>query len=190
MRAAVWICAVLSAGSLFACERMTVSVCNVGRLSDAVVARTEATAEALFRSIDVEIVWAKCEDAPLGEEAAQQHWFTIRLRGEGLMAPVGPASLDTLGEAFLSDDQSGYLAEVYDKPVEELAFRRDVDAATLLAFVTAHEIGHLLLGPGHAPDGIMRASWEARDMDAIRKGWLKFNGAEAARIRQVLREGR
>jgi hypothetical protein len=51
----------------------------------------------------------------------------------------------------------------------------------------AHELGHLLLGPGHVPGGIMRAGWKSGDLDAVRKRSLKFNPAQSARIREALR---
>jgi hypothetical protein len=191
MRAAVWMWAAVSTAPLWAGERMTVSVCILGRLGEATVARAEAETAAVFRFADVETVWAKCEDAPLGAEAAEQHWFTLRLRGDGPVATADSGMLDTLGEAFFADEnQPGYVADVYYKGAQALAYREQMEPGVLLGCVMAHEIGHLLLGPGHAPDGIMRAAWEARDLDAIRKGWLKFNGAESARIRQVLRAGR
>jgi hypothetical protein len=188
MNATVWICAVLSTMLMFAGERMNVSVCPVGRLNEKAVARAEAEAAALFHSIDVEIVWAKCEDGPLGEEAEQQHWFTIRLRSDRPFGTPGPASHDTLGEAFFSDDQTGYLAEVYYQPAQSLAARQQVEPAVLLGGVIAHELGHLLLGPEHGPSGIMRAAWDKRDLEAIRWRRLKFNPTESAQIRQVLQD--
>jgi hypothetical protein len=159
----------------------------MGRLSKNVMAGAEAEAAALFHSMDIEIVWARCEAAPIGEEAAQQHWFTIRLRDGGPVV-TGPASLDTLGEAFFSDDQGSYVADVYYQASQALASRQQVEPAALLGYVMAHELGHLLLGPGHAPNGIMRAAWDSKDLEAIRYGSLKFTGAESARIHKVLQD--
>ena len=98
MQVCVWICAVVCATSASATERMTVSVCTRGSLDQKVV--TGAAAAALFHSIDVEVVWANCAVGPEGDEAAQQHWFTVRLRdGHPFIMPAPPA-LDALGEAF------------------------------------------------------------------------------------------
>jgi hypothetical protein len=52
----------------------------------------------------------------------------------------------------------------------------------LIGAVVAHEIGHLL-GIRHAPAGLMRASLEADDMIALRRGKLRFSAAEAGRMR-------
>jgi hypothetical protein len=52
----------------------------------------------------------------------------------------------------------------------------------LIGAIVAHEIGHLL-GIRHAPAGLMRASLEADDMIALRRGKLGFSPAEASRMR-------
>jgi hypothetical protein len=52
----------------------------------------------------------------------------------------------------------------------------------LVGAIVAHEIGHLL-GIRHAPLGLMRASLEAGDMIALRRGKLRFSPAEASRMR-------
>ena len=52
----------------------------------------------------------------------------------------------------------------------------------LVGAIVAHEIGHLL-GIRHAPAGLMRASLEADDMIALRRGKLRFGPAEAGRMR-------
>lgn len=186
MRVSPWICAVLFATSLSAAERMTVSVCTRGRLDEKAVVRAEAAAAALFHSIDIEIVWAKCAIGLEGDEAVQQHWFTLRLRDGGPFITPAALALDTLGEAFFSEDNVGYIAEVYYQAVQTLATIRQVEPPALLGSVIAHELGHLLLGPGHAPNGVMRAAWDLRDLDAIRQGCLRFSPAEGARMRRVL----
>ena len=52
----------------------------------------------------------------------------------------------------------------------------------LVGAIVAHEIGHLL-GIRHAPSGLMRASLEADDMIALRRGKLRFSPAEARGLR-------
>ncbi|MGO4882647.1 MAG: hypothetical protein ACLP59_17790 [Bryobacteraceae bacterium] len=186
MRVRSWICAVFFATSMSAAERMTVSVCTRGRLDQKAVAAAEDHAAALYRSIDIQIAWARCEIGLEGDAALQQHWFTVRLHdGKPFITP-NPTALDTLGEAFLSFDDKGYLAEVYYQSVSAFATNRQIKFPALLGYVLAHELGHLLLGPGHAPQGVMRQSWDLRDLVAIRQNNLKFGPAEAARMRCVL----
>ena len=186
MQVCRWICAVLFATSVCAGERMTVSVCTRGSLNQKFVTGAEAAAADLFKSIDIEIVWAKCETGLEGDEAVKQHWFTVRLRdGKPFITP-DPSALDTLGEAFLSVDSVSYIADVYYQAVQTLATTRQVELTPLLGYVIAHELGHLLLGPGHATKGVMRAAWDLRDLEAIRQGCLRFSPSEGARMRRVL----
>lgn len=182
-----WISAILFSTPLLAGERITVSVCTQGRLTEKTVIASEAGAAARFHLVDIEIAWAKCEIGLEGDEAAQQHWFTVRLReGRPFITPVTSA-LDTLGEAFLSLDNAGYIADVYYEVVQTVAAAQEVELTTLLGYVIAHELGHLLLGPGHSTRGVMRAGWDFRDLEAIRQGGLKFSPAEGDRMRRILR---
>jgi len=181
-----WICAFLFATSVSAGERMTVSVCTRGSLGQKLVTGAEAAAAALFRRVDIEILWTKCEIGLEGDEASRQHWFTLRLRDGKPFVPADPAALDTLGETFLSLDEPGYIVDVYYQVVETLATTQRVEPASLLGCVIAHELGHLLLGPGHTPRGVMRANWNLGDLKAIRQGCLRFGPAEGARMRRAL----
>jgi len=168
-----WFCGALFATLAFGGETMNVSVCPVGRASAKAVAGAETEAAALFRGIDVEIVWRNCEEAPIGQEAADQHWFTLRLRDDGPAVRSETASTDMLGEAFFSDT-GGYVADVYYSEIRTLASSKTIEPMALLAYVMAHELGHLLL------------AWEDKDLESIRMGWLQFGRAEIARIHRVL----
>jgi hypothetical protein len=164
---------------------MTVSVCIRGDLDEKTIVRAEETAAALFQSIDIETVWAKCAIGLEGDEAVRQHWFTLRLRDGRPFIPPPPLALDALGEAFFSEDNVGYIAEVYYQAVQTLAATQSAELPQLLGYVIAHELGHLLLGPGHSPTGVMREAWDRRDLQAIRQGGLSFSPAEGARMRGV-----
>jgi hypothetical protein len=55
----------------------------------------------------------------------------------------------------------------------------------LLGHVLAHELGHLVLGPGHhSPAGIMSSLFGIRETAQLRQGTLLFHAAEAKRIRE------
>ena len=177
--------AILFAMPIFGGERMTVSVCTRGSLDPRVELGAEAAAAALFRSMDIEIAWAKCEDGLEGDDAVEQHSFTLRFRdGRPFIKPA--AGNDTLGEAFLQADEGGFIVEVYYQAVQALALDKDVELTTLLGFVVAHELGHLLLGRAHAAHGVMRAAWDRTDLEAIRRGSMRFSAPEAAGMRRML----
>jgi hypothetical protein len=56
--------------------------------------------------------------------------------------------------------------------------------AKLLAYLMAHEVGHLLLPvQSHSPSGIMRARWSRADVELAQQGRLRFTADQALSIR-------
>jgi hypothetical protein len=90
-----------------------------------------------------------------------------------------------MGKAFV-EDAGGYMADAYLQAIQATSELRHGDPGVLLGFVVAHELGHLILGAGHTPDGVMQAAWGQRQMDALRQRWLKFPEEGAVRIQRVL----
>jgi hypothetical protein len=57
----------------------------------------------------------------------------------------------------------------------------------LVGMLIAHEVGHLLIGPGiHTAAGIMKAHWSRADMAAAGYGSLMFHQMDAGRLRAGL----
>jgi predicted metalloprotease len=175
-----------SVGTLFSAERMNVSVCNQGHLPEALIAQAEAQADTVFRGMDVDVVWAKCQDEVASEDAERGVRFVIRLRNDKPPKTAGQASLDAMGRSYVSAPGDGYMADIYYKAVQELAERHGTDEDGILGYVVAHELGHLLLGPGHSPHGIMHAPWNTADAMAVKQRGLKFTAAQQERIRRNL----
>ena len=178
--------AVFSAGTLFGAERMNVSVCNLGGLPESDVARAKAEVEAVFRPVDVQIEWKSCDEYRAGGPAGRA-WFLVRLRNDKPPVTRSASSLDAMGRAYIGESGDCYLADAYFRAVQKLAGAHDADADALLGFVIAHELGHLLLGEGHVPDGVMRAQWSGAEVKALERRWLRFNPAQRERIQRKLR---
>jgi hypothetical protein len=51
-----------------------------------------------------------------------------------------------------------------------------------MGYTMAHELGHLLIGAGHRPNGLMRAALSKKELDALNRRHLKFNEEEQAAI--------
>ena len=100
-------------------------------------------------------------------------------------ADGGPGILGCHGKAFV-DHGGGTMADAYFQAVQATSAQHRGDSGVLLGFVMAHELGHLLLGAGHTPDGVMQAAWSQKQMDALRQRWLRFTQEGAARIRRAL----
>ncbi len=178
--------AVFSAGTLFGAESMNVSVCNLGGLAESDVARAKAEVEAVFRPVDVQIEWKSCDE--YRASGVGRTWFLIRLRNDKPPVTRSASSLDAMGRAYIGDSGDCYLADAYFKAIQKLAGAHDADADALLGFVIAHELGHLLLGEGHVPDGVMQAQWGGVAVEALERRWLQFNPAQRERIQSKLRE--
>jgi hypothetical protein len=82
---------------------------------------------------------------------------------------------------------NGSRAQVFFRQVQDFARAYHVDLGTVLAYVIAHEIGHLLMpGNAHSPTGVMQADWDKALVRDATRGSLTFTEAQAARIRAAL----
>ena len=177
--------ALCSASLLTAGQHMNVAICNLGGVSESVIAGAKAETELVYSSAGVQIVWQDCDAFPSPSEQARDPWFIVRLRTDKPPLTVGPASLDVMGKAFV-EEHGGYMADAYFQAIQATSERHRGDSGVLLGFVMAHELGHLLLGAGHTPDGVMQSAWGQKQMDALRQRWLRFTAESAGRIRGAL----
>lgn len=80
-----------------------------------------------------------------------------------------------LGESFMDANGIGVVADVFMNRVLQLKREREVSFTALLAHVTAHEIGHLLLGPhSHSASGLMRAKLNEETLSRMMQGDFGF----------------
>ena len=177
--------ALCSVKLLTASQQMNAAVCNLDGVRESIVAKAKAETELVYRSAGVTIVWGDCDTFPTPDALQREPWFFVRLRTGKPPLTVGPASLDVMGKAFV-EDAGGYMADAYFQAIQATSEQHNGDSGALLGFVMAHELGHLLLGPGHTPDGVMQAAWRQKQMDALRHRWMKFTEEGAARIRHAL----
>ena len=107
----------------------------------------------------VPVTWINCHavgDQPCGQE----------FRAGDLAVRVLPHAPATLGRNILGvatvADQGVYAAILYDRVRALRSY--GLPSGSALGRVMAHEITHLLLGPGsHASIGVMRPNWSVRD---------------------------
>jgi hypothetical protein len=71
---------------------------------------------------------------------------------------------------------------LYDR-IEKEAETAVCTRISLLGLVMAHEIGHLLLGGGHALEGVMMARWNREIEEKIARGMLLFRADQTKRLR-------
>jgi hypothetical protein len=104
------------------------------------------------------------------------------------MAKRGSVPDGVLGYAVVpADGGMGRIAYVIYERVHQIAREGGRSESDILAFVMAHETGHLLLGRGvRAPVGLMKCHWDRRDMQRLEPRKLEFSETHALRIRNAL----
>jgi len=186
MRSILLLTAVSSVELLAAGQPIRVAVCNVGGVSEPDLSRAKAEAELVYRNAGASIIWGNCDAFQGSWFPARAPTFLLRLSNDKPSPTVGPAALDVMGEAFVEQGDSGNTAEAYLRAIRAKAELYHTDAGVLLGFVLAHELGHLLLGPGHTPDGLMQAVWGRKQIDALRQRRFGFSPQCAERIRLAI----
>jgi hypothetical protein len=83
--------------------------------------------------------------------------------------------------------QGGAYITVFVNPDQKRARIESLSDAALLGHATAHELGHLLLGPdSHSDSGIMRPFWRRCDEEWMAKRALLFHPRQAEQMRASL----
>jgi len=137
----------------------------------------ELEAGRLFRSAGIEVVWANCADTHDCRRAPGANEFVLHI------VPSGKTRSESVfGEAFLGEDGQGKYVDVFLDRIRSA--QGQVGEARLLGTVSAHELGHLLLGArSHSPVGLMQARWAGESLRQIGVGSLMFTPSEAASMR-------
>lgn len=138
----------------------------------------------IYREAGVEMEWAPCSTGEgqtalypscTGFENATH--ILVRFRPHIRKGLKSEAAAEAIIPARIINvfwDRVQYEANSLRVPVPEV-----------LAYVIAHEIGHLLLGPNsHTLAGIMAAKWRSRDLINISQGGLRFTLQECGRINE------
>lgn len=165
--------------------RLTVSVYNDAGVSSDILKRAEQRAADIFARASFEVVWLYCLHAGAADALAchqtdlPQHVALRIIRNR----PVRPGNDTVFGVAFLSVDGTGKYSDLFWNRVQDLHAISNLGLASILGSVMAHEMGHLLLGSNaHSVSGIMRAHWEAEELQRIAMGTLQFTPQQAERM--------
>ena len=177
----------LAATAAFAGETVNVAICNLSQVPATVLKHAEAEAAYVFQSMDVEIRWMDCGAEVGAADARMRPDFIVRVQAGGHITKAGSVSLDAMGRAFMDAAGYGFMVDTYYGAIRDLTTLFPFAGSDqLLGYTMAHELGHLLIGAGHRPNGIMRASWSKPELDALNHRRLKFNDWERAAIMQKL----
>ena len=104
------------------------------------------------------------------------------------MAAPAQAEPESLGYSLVDVRyRAGSLATIFADRVESMATAAAFDPGVLLGRTIAHELAHLLIGTTeHSVHGLMRARWDARELERDRQRDWVLSRDEAARMRRGL----
>jgi len=141
----------------------------------------------IYAAIGVDIVWV--DRCPVACHIAFSREAHADTRSGDLMVtilPDGMTSREFSAGVLGGAPERGNVASAYFGRIKAFAFERNLLLATLLGHVVAHEVGHLLLREGHAPQGLMRAKWIDPELLQAKLGLLGFTATQGRRIRSRL----
>jgi len=183
MRSVLSIWVLFWATAAFAGQSMTVAVCDVGQVPGAVIAHAEYEAAYVFQTMDVKIHWMDCGADIGAADSRRRPDFIVRVQMGGHVTKAGPVSLEAMGRAFMDRTGYGFMVDTYYGEIRHLTLLFPLaNSDQLLGYVMVHELGHLLIGPGHRARGIMRAAWGKVELEALNQRHLRFNAWERAVI--------
>jgi len=151
----------------------TVTVClESGRVGAMTVSGGKILASTVFRQIGISIKWQR-DSRNCPAEA-------IRVKlGEETPSSLKPGAL-----AYALPYEGVHIEVFYDR----ISYQFNGSMVEIvLAHVFVHEITHILQGvTRHSENGVMKARWNTRDFDAMRRGPLGFTQEDIDLIYQGL----
>jgi hypothetical protein len=154
-------------------------VYDYAHLDPTALTNTEGVAAAIFQEVGVETAWVDCplswtelERYPACQEKMQTTDLVLRILPKSMAMKVRTGD-DALGFAKpCPEDEPACDLTVFYHRVDGLA-TDGYPTDRILGHVIAHEVGHVLLGPGsHSDIGIMRGVWSRHDLQHISWGLL------------------
>ena len=164
--------------------RIRVLVNDSVGVNRAILKSAEQEAAWLFRSAGITIDWWNCGKSEDCRRPPYSNEFVLHI------TPAGKTTSDFIfGEAFLSPDGTGKYVDVFFNRMRD--DHGDVDIGQLLGAVSAHELGHLLLGShSHSLVGIMEPNWNRDSLHRISMRNLTFTREQIRSMRNRLQSSR
>ena len=176
----------------------TVRIYNYAAVDGRLLKRAVREAVRLFRLVGAEMSWRECPVGP--ERDGGLAACPDRIEPNELVLKLLPKSMsrkyefrrEVFGFALPATAGPSVESALFFERVNDLAFHGGAGGgsfsqtqALILGHIAAHEIGHLLLGPGrHSQAGLMSLPWTRRELTAMARGRLRFTVEEGRRIRR------
>ncbi|HEY7304181.1 MAG TPA: hypothetical protein VH601_08715 [Bryobacteraceae bacterium] len=171
-------------------EPVLVLIHNYANVDPNVLKRAEKSAAGVLSTAAVQVRWLDCPESAQAAHECQNSpdpsVLVLDLLPAGVTRRAAPHG--SLGFAVPPEPgQFGSFAGVFCDRVERLS-SHGYSEPVILGHAIAHEIGHLLLGPGgHSETGLMKPEWHRKELEQAVNGTLNFDAVERARIMQNLK---
>jgi hypothetical protein len=155
-------------------QAITVHLHNVSAASERDITELKQTASAIFERSGIRLSWIDCT---VESESCAAHQsitnITLLVVNEHFHPGDHAIGWTTLGS---------YAITLNYRRAQKMsrASTLDLSCGRILGHTAAHEIGHLLLGsPNHRLFGLMKATYNSRDLLAMAQGRLFFTELDA-----------
>ena len=145
-----------------------------------VLAKAKRELARIYLPANVRLCFTEAGPAPAGTR--------ITLHLTIVSDPRADMTHTVAGVARRGPDSRERYAQIFDGRVTAVSGLWGLSKGTVLGYVMAHEMGHLLLPFGHSASGIMRASWNPEAIRKMSQGVLFFGRAQTAAMHARLTE--
>ena len=155
------------------------------------LARAQDEVKQLYARIGVETTWLATRrlsdhDDLSHSEDANATELTVIVLSSSMTTRMAPPE-DAIGMAATTPTDNGRIAYVFYDRLQIDPLQSDDSNVAALAFVMAHEIGHLLLPYGsHSETGVMRGRWDRKTFRRLEVQRLRFTPLQGRQIRHLL----
>jgi hypothetical protein len=173
--------------------KLTLRVYNYVPLDRMTLSRAEKVTETIFRDSGIEIVWMDCTPVqgrlvpyPACPSDMGTSDLVVRLLPRRMAMKLATPN-EPLGFAQQCPEREPACElTVFYFRVDELA-GEEHRPELILGHVIAHEVAHVLMGPGHSEDGIMRREWSREELRRMSLGLqLGFTGEQSRRLQDAI----
>jgi hypothetical protein len=167
-------------------DRVTVQVSTNVNVSPTLLKDGQAATTAIFARIHIHLNWPdqRSKNVPASTVPAAEREITVEI------VPHAPHSVNDVALAMaMPYTDSGMPILIFYDRLDPLLQGHHAPGATILAYVLAHEIGHVLEGVArHSETGIMRARWTDNDLRQMGNGVLSYTTEDVRLIRRHLQQ--
>lgn len=184
----------LGAAACFAQDptKPQVLVYNDAQVTTSIVEAGELEADRIFRQAGVQLNWLNC--SAQHSNLPSEHCRVVPGAGQFVIRVISKGKISSdlvFGQAFIGEGGKGMYADVFFDRIRSAHNDDGTSVPRLFGAVTAHELGHLLLGfNAHSWLGIMTPVWDAGCVRRMNMGTLLFTGDQARHMQSNLAKSR